>query len=131
MELKLTVTERMRAHAPIYALAGRCNPAMVRLAIQVLDALEFTEEEQALYGIKLVEERDPRGRMTSNTVWDLERGDTETAVELKPALAKWMAQQVLQYAGWSPDRALLPLFEKMEAAKKQVENDYGATEEAE
>jgi len=131
MELKLTVTERMRMHMPILALGGRCNPALVKLAIEALDALEFTEEEQALYGIKSVEVPDERGRLTSQTVWDPEHADTETVVEVKPALAKWLAQQVLQYAGWSPDRALLPLFEKMEAAKNQVDEEYGQMEAAE
>ena len=125
MKLKLTVTERILAHQPIHALSGNHNPATLRIAFQVLDALEFTAEERAKYLIKDAEEI-VDGRRISSTVWGDETANEEMTIEMKPVLVKWLARQILGFSGYSQRRELLDLFDKMEAAQKQVEEDYGA-----
>lgn len=113
MKIKLTVQER--AYALIVPGQVRGNFNEIRKALQALEALDFTEEEIEEYGIAVA----PRGAMT----WAPETHDVETTVEMKAPNLRWLIKKAKDFSNWPAHPSVISMFEKLEAAKKGVDEE--------
>lgn len=113
MKLELTIEER--AFALLVPRSTHGNIAIIRQALQALEALEFTEEERRKFGIQ--------EGVDGSMAWAPASKAEITTIDIKPAVLRWLLKEAKAFSNWPARPCIATLFDKLEALKKIIEEE--------
>lgn len=113
----LTLAERIFLRPVVANAQG--NLEMVRRAFNVLEAIDFTQEERELILPQGSSHRDPGGRGTEAGIINLEGlPASPKEICLEEAEYEWLVRTIDTFQGWQPRKALFSMVEAVKGAEK-------------